>query len=72
MMVDGHCVRDEGGSPYIGWLVAFHWISVGVRVYQVHNLREYVNHFLEKAVSYPQTNGTLFTLYNMDMVPGTK
>ena len=32
-MVDAHCVRDEGGFTVHWLVVAFHWVSIRVRVY---------------------------------------
>ena len=43
-MVDAHCVRDEGVSPYI--VVAFHWVRVRVRLGYT-KFQEYVNHMPE-------------------------
>ena len=49
-MVDARCVRDEGGFTLHWLVVAFH----SIRAIGYIQFKEYVNHFLEKAVRCPQ------------------
>ena len=48
-MVDAHCMRDEGGFT-IYWLDVLRFIGLGLGYIQI---KEYVNHVVEKAVRYP-------------------